>query len=463
MSNIFNSFGKVVKLANTSDKRAMILDMVVCDSLPNINKDQITAESIKANIETLLDMPLQVDKFRLENGLYSSLTHRAEKGELKTDSIGTIYKVWHEEDEETGVVTAFASAKVWKRYPKTCEAIVELHEQGNLKFSWELLAEKMEKIDGINVISEHTWVGNCIVSNPSYPIAKSTLLVAELKEMNLEEEVKSLDEFLIAGMSEDMLRTKINAKLGYDKYVTQTFIGDNKVIVREWSEDEYYIVEFTVSGDEVEVMMDSKVKGALVWKSIDEISELDLRVAELETANVELQAKVDELTSEKEVDESVEAEKCEDDEMKAEEESTTTVAEEDVVVKYAETITTLAETVKVLESKIAELEPYRLEALKLAEEKALAELAERKEVLTQMAKSVLAEAEEMTEQMSLAVENMDERELKIAIAEYTIEKYKSITHESKSIVAEVKDKDVIIGATDGSDYNLGSKPKIELV
>lgn len=441
--NNFYSDSKIISLSESTDKRALILEMIVTNTNPNLNGDVTTKEFIINNYETLLNMPIQVDRFRLENGFYSSLTHRAESDGLKTDSVGVIYEAYYTEDDEE--TTLYAKAKIWKRYSATCDAIKELHENGQLKFSWEIVAEEYENIDDLNYIKDGYWIGHCIVSNPSYPIAKSTMLVAELKELNLEKEVKDLDEILIAGMSMDMLRGKISAKLEYSQWTVEMFMGDSKAVIRDWDEDKYYIVEFSVNGEEVDVNLEGKVEGALVWTAKDSVSETDLRIAELEKEKEELNAKLAEL------------EKVEEEPV-VEEPVVEPAVEDDKVEKYAEAIATLNETVKQLKAQVEELEPYRLEAQRLAEEKALAELNALKDSLKGTAQSVVGEGNELTAEMASAIEDADEKALKVAIAEFVIANVKVV--ESSVKVAEVEPK-VEVG-TEDEDYSI-KKYKVELI
>ena len=119
------------------------------------------------------------------------------------------------------------------------------------------------------------------------------------------------------------------------------------------------------------------------------------------------------------------------------------------MIKYAEAIATLTKTVQSLESKVEELEPYRLEVQRLAEEKAMAELQSVKDGLTATAKSIVGE-NELTAEMASAIENADEKALKVAIAEYVIANV--VTTESTIKVAE-KTENVIISTSD-SDYTI---------
>lgn len=440
MNKLSFESGKVLRLADTSNPAYMTLEMVICNDLPNLNSEGVTKEFITSNHQTLVDMPIQVDRFRIENGMYSSLTHRYEKGELKTDSIGVITKTWYETDEETDVTTLYASAKIWRRYPKTCEAIEELYEQDNLKFSWELIGTEVdESYTNAEMYSDGYWVGHAIVSNPSYPIAKSTMLVAELNELNLKEEVEELKEILIAGMSIDMLRDKLSKALNYDMYIQQMFLDDNKVVVRDWEDRKNYIIEFSIEGEEVVVDKENKVEAVVVVKPVGETSSEDLRIAELESELEELKAEIA---------------KAEEEPQVETEEVETAEEEEKEEIDYAEIIAELTKKIEILE-------PLAKEAERLAEEKAKTELAEFKGKLKSKAEKVLAEGDELNEAMLAAIEDADEKALKVAIGEYAIElAQKVLSKESEIAVAETQD--VVIGVAD-SDYNVDEKKsKIEL-
>ena len=368
---------KALRLANTSNPAYMIIDFIVANSEVNLNGEILTKEGLELNAESLVDMPIQVDRYRLEKGLYSSLTHRAEKDGLKTDSVGVITKVWLETDDND-VTTMYASAKIWKRYKATCEALVELYAEDNLKFSWELVSTNwITAEDGTRQHSDFYFMGHCIVSMPSYPIAKAQLLVAELEQNSEQQsEVTGLEDNLVVELKEEELEVTAEK---VDEVVSET---------------EEEVVEAEKPVEEAEVFEDKVV----------------------------------------------EAEKVDD--------------KEDKMIAYADAIATLTQTVATLQAQISELEPYRLEAVRLAEEKALAETEARKAELKVMAERVVGE---LTAEMNEAIESQDEKALKLLIADFAIANVK----ESTSVVAE-KIEDVII-ATKDEEYNVTVQRKIQLV
>jgi len=133
---------KILSLQDSNDVY-MTLNMIVCTSATNLNKAKFTEDFIENYGSTLKDQPLTVDREELEAGNYDSLTHLFDpmSNELKTDPIGVIVETWSEKDAD-GISVLYATAKIWKRFPQTCMAIMELHSSENLRFSCEVLVEE---------------------------------------------------------------------------------------------------------------------------------------------------------------------------------------------------------------------------------------------------------------------------------------------------------------------------------
>jgi hypothetical protein len=258
--------------------------------------------------------------------------------------------------------------------------------------------------------------------------------------------VNGLEEYLIAGMSASMLRNKIDAKLS-NGYISELFVEENKVVVRDWNANKMYEMSYTIDGEEI-TLSTEKTEVALIWKPIDQVQESDLRIAELEKENEELKAQ---LAETEKIEESIVEDKVEV-EVEAEVKSESS----DKVIAYAEAIATLTETVATLKSHIAELEPYRLEAVRVAEEKAKAEIEARKAELKLMAEKVVKE--ELTAEMNDAIESQDENSLKLLIADFVIANVKP----SESIVEEKQEDVVIASSTKDEEYIVQKEQKIRL-
>lgn len=173
------------------------LELVVISNKRNLNGIKFTESFMERAVNTIVGMPLQVDKKELERGNYDSLTHKYDGMALNTDSIGTFTNSSIEEIDDVKVIVAVA--RVWKRYPKTIEAIMELHNAGLLRASVEATVTDFEDISETEYdafdgrIFAHT-----IVSNPAETRASSRLLVAEAFNHDLEqiEEERQMDKEL---------------------------------------------------------------------------------------------------------------------------------------------------------------------------------------------------------------------------------------------------------------------------
>lgn len=323
---------KITKIAEV-DKRYIELTMIVSDTNPNLNGVQIPKDVLIANADSIVQMPLVVDKVMLEGGFTNSLTHKYENGELKTDVIGVFTEAWVEtslENEDYAVM--MGKAIVYKRFPATVDAIKSLYEDDDLKFSWELVASEVEEKNGISVIKNFEFEGHAIVSQPAYPIAKAKKLVASLAEAynkdldninsndvsNInepkeqtcvsEEVVKSdgvsqtsqdkeggrsidmnkkLQEFLSEILKEksiDDVRMEIAEAIKasvdveeYGIYIYDMYIS--QVVYEQWDKEsyqsEYFRVPYTISDNAISVNMESRSEVTKVWMDKSDLDAME--------------------------------------------------------------------------------------------------------------------------------------------------------------------------------------------
>ena len=188
---------KVLRISEV-DSRYIELEMMVSNTEPNLNGVVTTAEFLRSKGDTLVDMPLVVDRSMLEAGLTGSLTHKFDGENLNTDVIGVFKEVFLKSTiEDPDSITMEAKAIVYKRFPETVNAIKQLFEDDDLKFSWELVATDVEEEDGIAYVKNGLFEGHCVVSNPAYGSeCKATQLVAEayIKDTNVCEVCDSKEE-----------------------------------------------------------------------------------------------------------------------------------------------------------------------------------------------------------------------------------------------------------------------------
>jgi hypothetical protein len=90
-----------------------------------------------------------------------------------------------EVNENGEVVELIGTARIPKRFYFTCEALKELYEEGNLKFSYEIAVGEYSVSDGVKYVDKsdkNSLIGMCVVSTPAVPKAKATMLSAEIEK-----------------------------------------------------------------------------------------------------------------------------------------------------------------------------------------------------------------------------------------------------------------------------------------
>lgn len=174
------------------------MNMCILTNDVNLNKLKFSEDYINGIVENknkFIGIPLVVNREKLENGLYKSLTHEFNKksGELKTDQIGSFVDFWSETDGD-GTLQLMGSVRIQKRYPNVCNAIIDLYENEMLEFSCEIVAYGYVDINedtGVRTVDYsfeeqvNVLLGSCIVSNGAEVKSKASLLVAEALNIDL--------------------------------------------------------------------------------------------------------------------------------------------------------------------------------------------------------------------------------------------------------------------------------------
>lgn len=471
MKNVlrFNT-GKILSLNNTNDLYIEI-EMIVLSSDVNLNKSRFNKEFIDSSSETIVNQPLQVDKETLENGEYLNLTHKFTGEELLTDSVGT-YTSYRTEEDEDGYDVLIGTARVWKRYPNTVDAIIDLYNRGMLKFSVEVLVEEQEKIDGISEISKGQILGVAIVSYPAEPRAVATLLVAEAYIKDLENQERSESELAnkkkteVNELSFNQIFEKIWNTLGYDYYIYT--VSEGHVMVYSYDDGKDYALTYSVSNNEVSVDLESKKSAKNVWQieGVDEviineenkavkelkekdttISEINEKIKNLETEISELKTEKNTLISEKDAliaeKDTIISEKEDLSNKIKELETAETLSDQpkDDTKKQAEAIIKLNNKVQELEGTIKDLSEAKKELDRIKDERVQKELAEKRESLKETAiksKCFSEEELEKDEELLKIFEDCDEDKLMIKIAQKVIESINEIKDEVVVETAETE-------------------------
>lgn len=167
----------------------MTLKMIICTSNVNLNGTKFTEDFIDGicnNEQDFQGIALVVNRSKLENEQYTNLSHEFNGETLGTDMIGS-FVGFEKAENSDGSYSLVGEARIMKRFPKTCNAIAELYDKNELRFSCEaLVREYSNASDGYREVDyksgQNSLIANCIVSTPAEVQAKPTLLVASLDE-----------------------------------------------------------------------------------------------------------------------------------------------------------------------------------------------------------------------------------------------------------------------------------------
>lgn len=438
---------KILEIQDTNSIYMTMKTVMVSNDV-NFNKAQFLDEFIDGVVENsdrYIGIPFQVNRLKLENGIYGSLTHELDKdGSLKTDTIGSF--VGFEKDEIDGANCLIGTTRIFKRYPKTCNAILELYEDELLETSVEVLVGSYEKTeDGIRQIGyeNNELIGHCLVTSGAESRAKPTLLIAQAlsedlqggekvdqKEFNKGYEIKYEIETASMKLSEisnsiyNQLNP-INPKNNYReyKYYIKTIYNDY-VIVEDWDDYEVcYRIPYKIENNAVVLAEVEKwIEGS--YGFIPNGVDIDALIAEKETQLLELSNKLEDLkknhkeelsTMSKENEVTVEELQTQLAELSSKNEELTNKVSElnNLVVSQKEEITSVEEAKTELASKVEELTPFKEQVEQAEKEAKIAELSSKYS-------KVLSEETMKTERVQNALSDLNTVELAEVVVEETL-------------------------------------------
>ncbi|MEQ6355246.1 hypothetical protein ABNX05_11510 [Lysinibacillus sp. M3] len=458
---------------NESNDIYMLLNIGILSNVANYNDAQFTDEFIEyivSNKVTYIGLPLQVNKEKLENAEYDNLTHELVNGKLMTDSIGSFVDFWTETIDDATVL--MGSVKIWKRYPNTCSAILELYENGDLESSCEVMIKEYKEIteDGIRIIDHadgsNAFIGSAIVSNPAESRAKATLLVAEAyeKDLSIENEEKGdvtvaekevfnkghkiqyKGKFETASLKYSEISNQIYNKLNpinaktngrqYNYYIHTIF--NDHVIVEDWDDYEVlFKIPYSIENDEVIISPSDQWEQGKLGFIPDNTVELTNLLSEKEKELSDVQ---DELTQVKE-----ELASLQNDETKEASDF------KDKIKELNDTIVTQAGTESELRNEIAELKSTVEELVQYKEK---VEIAEKETEITELSNKyskLLSEETFKSDDVQNAIQELNSEKLnEIVVNEVTKQK-------NEVEVASKQNDDVIVVASKQDDLIVKDK------
>jgi hypothetical protein len=456
----------IVELNETSNSIFMQLDMCILTNEANLNKAQFTDDFIDGVVENkdkYIGMPLVASRNKLENGKYKELTHEfnSKTNQLNTEMIGSYSNFWKEESD--GVLKLMGSAKVYKRFPAVCDAIKELYESNELKFSCEVLVSSYgENAEtGVRSIpySDGTTInelfGNCLVSYPAEVRASATLLIAEALEKDLGKGTNDFNKgneikFHIESASikiDDIsaqiynILNPINPRTEYRDY--RYWIRDlynDKVILGDWDTYEtYWSAGYSIQNDVVVLDAESDwVEGKIGF--IPSNVNINTLLSEKDSLQSELNNKINEIKEVQKQMKTVEELQAELVLLEEQNKQLDSKVKElnDLVVSQEGKVKELEANETELSAQVDALKPYK-EQVETAESEA------KKAVLTEKFGKLLSEDTLKSDEVKTAIEELNEQKLnEIVVAE--VLKGKGIAPAAKKdvVVIAAKEEDLLV-------------------
>lgn len=199
----------------------LTVDVKLCDSAINLNREAVTAEFIQdfvANAQDHLCLPFYADVKNLLAGNYEQLGHMYSKATrtFSTSMIGSMSEFYT--SEEDGIVSLYGKIRIPKRDRDIVYRLVDLYEMGRFAVSTEVSYDPREceiTADGKYVVaSENSSLnGLCLVWTPACTDAYAMDMVAQQHADNSEIVTDSNELEGDRGETEIMEKEKILAEV----------------------------------------------------------------------------------------------------------------------------------------------------------------------------------------------------------------------------------------------------------
>lgn len=446
--------GSLISLSESEDLTKKFAKFLLCPlDESNKNKVGIREKDISnEEFQTLIGQPLvckvvvdpKTKEYDFSGHNMKRIKQFDEEGkeitivDFDTSPIGFHTSVEVEDVEVEGITKRCLTATVtlWTRYYRALDVIERLGEK--LRTSWEVSYDSFYTQKGVKWLKDIQFLANCCLGSnvtPAYSDAGLLEVAEENTDMqlaiafmeDLQEEIESnvenstediknnnegdevimskeiKDKTEIASVTANDLYEKVRKAINATDennyyYIARLYPYEYKAYAYNWNQDsEDSYIEFTYvvnSDDTVSITAQQDVKMVFIAKEVQEtaIAELETKLSDKET---ELSTKVDEIIKLGE-----------------------TIQSKDTVISEKEAVIVEKDTI------ISELEPFKAQIEEIQAKEKEAEIAEAKEDLKQKAlssKYVTEEDLETSEVLKTAIENLDEKSVKIFIAEKVME------------------------------------------
>ncbi len=462
MENITLYSSQVYLAEDNSNPDSHIAKFIICDFGRNKNGVALNRDGIENWLSTLKNKPL-VGKIKMRiDGTYDFSGHNMkivekvdEDGntykdvEFDTDAFGSFFDISIETINDVEYIVA--SCEIWKRFSRACEIIIKRIQEGTLHTSWEIAVEKSHQgiVDGLmtKIIDVGRFFGHCLLAKDVSPAYDSSGLL-EIASTNYDvdlEFAEALSQDIISqgldienkAKEENDLHNTIETNVAEEGTVVETPVAKTVENPSETSETTGTKETVESSEDNSEQTKETEVSA---------LTEYDLRKKIREACR----AKLDKwcwisfhFPVEKEIWLEVEGRESELDfvrmtytvendviSVSEPEEVKLTVSVKDInttVSEYEKTITEKDELIVKVSSEInslksenTELSQYKEKFTRMEQEKAEAELAQKKEdLIASVIKSgqITREEIEKSEELQGYVNTLDKKSLMAIVGE----------------------------------------------
>lgn len=226
-------------------------------------------DDAKRMASTLVNMPLQA-KYKKVKGLDDLGGHELSidkdgNAVWGTTSIGTHTSAWISEPEDVITVTGekkklpclYATARVWKRNPNIISAIKRLFaSEGGLNSSWEISTNAYEYSHGIKKLTDYEFLGNTCLGSQVTPAYSGTSKTVSISSEMIDSELM-IAEALALDMNSENNAFEINDN---DKKEVNILDKDNITLSSEVTEEVTISEETTETENPIEEVSESVEK-----------------------------------------------------------------------------------------------------------------------------------------------------------------------------------------------------------
>lgn len=482
MEHITLYSSQVYLAEDNSNPDSYIAKFIICDFGRNKNGVALDRNGIEDWLSTLKNKPL-VGKIKMKyDGTYDFTGHNVklvekidsdgnkyQEVEFDTDAFGTFFDVSIETINDQEVIVA--SCEIWKRFTKACEIIVNRIKEGTLHTSWEIAIEKYHQgiVDGLmtKIVDLGRFIGHCLLGKQVAPAYDSSGLL-EIASANYDVEfAEALSQDIMSqgldieneAKEENNLQSNIETNVAEEETVAETPVADTAEQTTENETSEATETNESVEAEAETVESSEVVEEQPSETEVSALTSYDLR----RKISKACRDKVDdwcwvvylfpeehevwcEYDGESELDYLRFTYTVENDEVTVSEPEkvTLTVSVKDINTTVSEYEKTIAEKdelivkasseITALKSENTELSQYKEKFTQIEQEKAEAELAQKKEALIvsviksgQITRSEIEESEELQgyvntldkkslmaivgERLSASVDNKPENEI----------------------------------------------------